>query len=208
MYQLVFKGELVSGTDAATAKANVKALFKANDAQIERMFSGERVVIRNKLDDASAKKYQGLLFKQGLVCRIEAMQPEGGPPPAAKRAEATSAQPSEGRASFGERPPQSETPPAPSEAAPGPSEAAAPTAETDAGQRLNLAGEKVDSILAGKDFSVAAPGERLQEAHEVEAPVFEHLDDWTIAPAGADLGDEKEEPPPPVPDTSHLTLKD
>ena len=47
MYQLVFKGELSPGVDQQTARANAMALFKATIAQVERMFSGQRVVIRN-----------------------------------------------------------------------------------------------------------------------------------------------------------------
>lgn len=40
MYQLVFKGECVPGTDVQVARNNARALFKASVEQVERMFSG------------------------------------------------------------------------------------------------------------------------------------------------------------------------
>ena len=50
MYQLVFKGECTPGTDLETARNNARALFKASVEQLDRMFSGQPVVIRNKLE--------------------------------------------------------------------------------------------------------------------------------------------------------------
>jgi len=38
--------------------------------------------------------------------------------------------------------------------------------------------------------------------------MFQHLDDWTLAPPGSDLGVKREVPPPVVPDVSHLSLAD
>jgi len=38
--------------------------------------------------------------------------------------------------------------------------------------------------------------------------MFQHLDDWTLAPAGSDIGVKRDLPPPIVPDVSHLSLAD
>ena len=38
--------------------------------------------------------------------------------------------------------------------------------------------------------------------------MFQHLDEWSLAPAGSDLGVERNLPPPVVPDVSHLSLAD
>ena len=51
MFQLVFKGECVPGTDLETARNNARTLFKASLDQVDRMFSGQPVVIRNKLEE-------------------------------------------------------------------------------------------------------------------------------------------------------------
>jgi hypothetical protein len=38
--------------------------------------------------------------------------------------------------------------------------------------------------------------------------MFQHLDEWSLAPAGSDLGVERDLPPPMIPDVSHLSLAD
>lgn len=77
MYQLVFSGEWEAGLDEQSAREKARNLFKANDAQLEKMFSGERVVIKNRLDEATAYKYQAAMKKNGLVAHIEPMQAVG-----------------------------------------------------------------------------------------------------------------------------------
>jgi len=59
--------------------------------------------------------------------------------------------------------------------------------EQEPGDRLPVAGEKVDTILAGSGLSLGKPGEQLGVINEEAPPVFEHLDDWTVAPPGEDL---------------------
>ena len=179
MYQLVFRGEWEAGLDEQSARERARGLFKANDAQLEKMFSGERVVIRNRLDEATAHKYQAAMKKNGLVAHIEPMQQAG-------TVEQPQARSDEGR---------------------DPSPAGGDVA-VEPGDRLPVAGEKVDSILAGSDLSLGAPGERLGDTREEPEPVFEHLDEWSVAPPGEDLGAEEEKPEPPAPDVSHLSLAD
>ena len=188
MFQLVFKGERTGDVDEPTARANAMALFKATIAQVERMFSGQRVVIRNQLDEVTAQKYQALLRKHGLVTHIESMvsgdvsqsQPAG--------------QPKASPASAG---------PAAASASP-----AGAGVEVEPGERLQVAGDKVDQILSRSSLSIAQPGVRLSEAHEVASPHFEHLDELTLAPVGSDLGEQHEMVPVPEPDISHLSLLD
>src|SRR5690554_7562547 len=73
MFQLVFKGECVPGTDPAAVRNNAKALFKASVEQLDRMFSGQPVVIRNKLEQVQAEKYQAVLKKHGMVAYVKPM---------------------------------------------------------------------------------------------------------------------------------------
>ena len=63
-YELVFKGQTVEGVNLEQAKQNVGKLFKASPEQVERMFSGKAVVLRNRLDEATAKKYRAILHKK------------------------------------------------------------------------------------------------------------------------------------------------
>ncbi len=195
MYQLVFRGEWEAGLDEASARERARGLFKANDAQLEKMFSGDRVVIKNRLDDAAARKYQAAMKKNGLVAHIEPMQQARG---------ATTDKEQSGPSGDDQ----------PRQGAPSPASGSAPAASAgsgvsvEPGDRLPVAGEKVDSILSGSDLSLGAPGEQLGKPREEPEPVFEHLDDWSVAPPGEDLGPEREEPEAPTPDVSHLSLDD
>lgn len=190
MFQLVFKGECVPGTDLDTARSNARNLFKASLEQVDRMFSGQPVVIRNKLEEVQAEKYRAVLRKHGMVAYVQPM------------AEASAA------AAGGSRPS-----PEPSEPAPTTRPEPAPAAtrrvpEREPGDRLPVAGEKVDDILSGSGLSLDPVGVTLAEQTEVEAPMFQHLDEWSLAPAGSDLGVKRDAPPPMVPDVSHLSLAD
>ncbi|WP_100639218.1 hypothetical protein [Marinobacter salexigens] len=189
MFQLVFKGECAPGTDLATARNNARALFKASVDQIERMFSGSSVVIRNKLDEGQAEKYRQVLRKHGMLAYVQAMpqsQVQERPVPAP----ASKSQP---------------TSPAPDPDKP---VARSTTPDVEPGDRLPVAGDKVDDILAGSTLGLDPVGVTLVEPEEVEPPMFQHLDDWTLAPAGSDIGVERDLPPPMVPDVSHLSLVD
>ena len=195
MFQLVFKGECTPGTDPATARSNARTLFKATVDQIERMFSGQPVVIRNKLEEVQAEKYRSVLQKHGMLAYVEPM--EGAVAPAARTAPAAQS-PSEPK-------PASSAPPA--EPARNDTRSGSSVA-VEPGDRLPVAGDKVDSILSGSGLTLDPVGVTLEEHREAPAPMFQHLDDWTLAPPGSDLGVKREVPPPVVPDVSHLSLAD
>lgn len=192
MFQLVFKGECVPGTDLETARNNARTLFKASLEQVDRMFSGQPVVIRNKLEEVQAEKYRAVLKKHGMVAYV---QPMADARPAAAAAPE----------------PKSTAPAAPPRQQPGPPDQPAPekrsgVPETEPGDRLPVAGEKVDAILSGSSLSLDPVGVTLAEQAEVEPPMFQHLEEWSLAPAGSDLGVERDLPPPVVPDVSHLSM--
>lgn len=182
MFQLIFRGECTPGTDSATARDNARAIFKASAEQIERMFSGNTVVIRNKLDEAQAQKYRAVMEKHGMVAHVRPMpgtRPQVTPAPAASTDNSTRT-------------------PEPGSAAP----------ETEPGDRLAVAGDKVNDILAGSSLGLDPVGVTLVEPRQSEPPVFQHLEDWELAPAGSDLGVERDRLPHSVPDVSHLKLVD
>ncbi|MBW4935485.1 hypothetical protein [Marinobacter sp. F4206] len=191
MFQLVFRGECAPGTDLETARNNARNLFKASVEQVDRMFSGQPVVIRNKLEEVQAEKYRAVLRKHGMVAHV---QPMAGAEPAARPA-----------------PEPAKAPPPKTESRSEPEFAATPRGkvpETEPGERLPVAGEKVDTILSGSGLGLDPVGVTLMAHTEVKPPMFQHLDDWTLAPAGTDLGVDRELPPPVVPDVSHLSLAD
>ncbi len=194
MFQLVFKGECVPGTDLETARNNARTLFKASLEQVDRMFSGQPVVIRNKLEEVQAEKYRAVLRKHGMVAYVQPMAD-------ARPASNTAPQPRP--AAPADQPNQQQESVAPSTEA---KRGGVP--ETEPGDRLPVAGEKVDTILSGSGLSLDPVGVTLAESTEVEPPMFQHLDEWSLAPPGSDLGVDRDLPPPVVPDVSHLSLAD
>ena len=144
-YELAFYGKIVEGTSLDKVKGNIAQLFKANEEQVARMFTGNRVVIRNKLDDETALKYIIAMKKRGAICHIEQM----GQPGIEVDLATSATEPSPAVSSV----PKTESatiptpPPAPaveeSTTAPQKVEMANPNA-------LPIAGEKVDEILSKK----------------------------------------------------------
>ncbi|WP_020405141.1 hypothetical protein [Hahella ganghwensis] len=195
-YELVFSGQIVDGFDLAQVKQNVANLFKANPAQVEQMFSGRSVVLRNRLDDATGKKYLAILRKNGAQCELRPMG-QAAPSPTEDQKPVPQAPQSTA--------PQASTPQARTSAAK-PMASGAGKVQSPPGA-LPVAGEKVDDILQEVSWDVAPAGSKLaDEAPELPTaePDTSHL---SVAPAGSDLGQKKASPPPPAPDTSHLKLK-
>lgn len=69
-FQVLMSGKLVEGIDVAQVKANVAALFKVDVAKVEKLFSGQPVVIKKGLDEVTAKKYQAALQRAGAHCQV------------------------------------------------------------------------------------------------------------------------------------------
>ncbi|OZG74615.1 hypothetical protein BTA51_06375 [Hahella sp. CCB-MM4] len=190
-YELVFSGQLIDGFDLAQVKQNVANLFKASPAQVEQMFSGRSVVLRNRLDEATANKYLAILKKNGARCELRMM---GQPAPA--------------EASAAAKPAPSPQPP--SQAVPS-AEARPPAKEGGKGVQtppgaLPVAGEKVDTILQDVSWDVAPAGTQLAEEADDLPTVEPDTSHLSLAPAGSDMGQKKAPAPPPAPDTSHLKL--
>ncbi|UZE96472.1 hypothetical protein [Alkalimarinus alittae] len=215
LYELAFYGRLVDGVSLETAKNNVTRLFKATTAQVDKMFGGGRVVIRNKLDKATADKYVAAMRKNGLVCEADIMgQKEAEPKPSAPRSK-PSAPAQQSSSDQGSTPTKGAETVSPAIAhsadeltvlplSSGVSESGDHSESHSVG--INLAGEGVDNILQKSHLNLDPEGVRLSEHHEVEAPVFSEIDSLSIAPTGSDLVDPVEEIPPIVPDVSSISI--
>ena len=205
MFQLVFKGECTDGTDQQTARKNAQTLFKASVEQLDRMFSGQPVVIRNKLEQVQAEKYRAVLAKHGMVAYVQPMPGTEAQPAAPEKQPSASNEPESPAPAPQARSGRPEARDPSDQTA---DQKSGPVPKTEPGDRLPVAGEKVDDILAGSALTLDPAGVRLVEVPEEQAPMFEHLDEWSLAPAGTDLGVERDVPPPVVPDISHLSLAD
>lgn len=208
--ELAFYGELAEGADPAQAKQNVAAMFKASEEQVARMFSGNRVVIRNKLDFETAQKYVAAMKKRGALCKIEQMgqpgvevsapaAPAPAPAPVASAPEPANPAPATPASSASE---------APASAPRADLSSSAPVQRTTTGTGLPVAGEKVDDILSDSHLTLGDVGERLEdEKPPIPELELSELQNVEILPPGTDLKDPEEEIAPVIPDVSHLSLK-
>lgn len=69
-YELVFDGTISEGHQIEDVKKKLAALLKANDEQIELLFSKPEVIIKKNMDYESAVNYQKALQKAGTVCKV------------------------------------------------------------------------------------------------------------------------------------------
>lgn len=78
-FNVVFAGEIARGADPAAVKANVARLFKASDAMVEKLFSGQRIAVKKAVDQATAMKYRAVMKQAGAIAQIEEADEQGRP---------------------------------------------------------------------------------------------------------------------------------
>lgn len=69
-FDIIFRGKLQPGHTLADVKLKLMQLFKSDARKIEALFSGAAIPLKRNLDDASAKKYQAILTKVGIVVDV------------------------------------------------------------------------------------------------------------------------------------------
>ncbi|MFO7704203.1 MAG: hypothetical protein R6V43_03555 [Halopseudomonas sp.] len=82
LFEIAFQGQVRPGVTLEQARARIGQLFQVGDEQLQVLFSGRRVVIKQGLDQASADKYRQAIERAGAVCSIELMGQEGALPAA------------------------------------------------------------------------------------------------------------------------------
>ncbi len=96
-FEIVFRGRIASGFGAAEVRTNLARLFRTTEERIERLFSGNRMVLKTGLDRPTADKYRDALRHAGAVVSVVSVReetpepvsepetaPPQAPPPAAK----------------------------------------------------------------------------------------------------------------------------
>ncbi len=215
LYDIIFTGQLVEGTDTETAKSNLASLFKTTPANVEKIFSGQPQPLKRGVDKAQALKYKAALHQAGLLVAFKAHQVASKPP-------ATQAAPSTSTAA----------PAAPINQVENDDWSLAPT-----GSDLLKANERQETTETAIDtsnikmlsafmepeaeikevppapdtghISVAAVGEDLlTEKPDAPPPLPLDLDNISLAPPGSDLEQLNEGLPPLNPDTSSISIAD
>lgn len=77
-YRVVFEGEILDGMQVEEVKRGLATLFRANEAQIERFFSGKRLAIKKDVDHETAMKYLQAFERAGAVCKVEELEAHVG----------------------------------------------------------------------------------------------------------------------------------
>lgn len=83
LFEIAFHGQVRPGVTPEQARARIGQLFQVGDEQLNVLFSGRRVVIKQGLDEASADKYRQAIERAGAVCSVDSMEQEETPAPAA-----------------------------------------------------------------------------------------------------------------------------
>lgn len=92
-YNVVFAGGIAQGADPVAVRANIGRLFKASDAMLDKLFSGQRTVVKKAVDQATAMKYRAVMKQAGAIAVLEEADAQGQPLTAAVEApKATMAQ--------------------------------------------------------------------------------------------------------------------
>lgn len=196
-YDIYFAAQLEDGFELTTVRENLGKLFKADAATLDKLFSGKPQLIKKGVDKEAAIKYKAALKKAGAIARIR----EHADAPTA--AAAPSPAPAVDHSAHDDDLPSS----ADIKSAP-----AEEPAHTDSGGSMAdrvaaLAGEPSAQAF-DESMSLAPAGSEV--LGEEEREVVEELDIDTSAIHVASEFSEPEappaEPPPPAPDTDHLSM--
>lgn len=74
-FRIVFQGAIRDGLDPGAVRQQAGLRLRASPAQIERIFSGARTVLKQGLDAAQGQAYQQALQQLGMIVTIEAITP-------------------------------------------------------------------------------------------------------------------------------------
>lgn len=90
-FEVVFHGRVRPEVAPEQARARIGQLFQVGERQLDVLFSGRRIVIKQGLDQAAAEKYRQAIERAGALCEIQVMD-EGAsadaPPPSTPSAAA------------------------------------------------------------------------------------------------------------------------
>lgn len=69
-FEIAFSGQIAPGAELSQVKAAIARLFKADEALLARLFSGQRMIIKQSVDAAAAAKYQSAFQRAGAVLEV------------------------------------------------------------------------------------------------------------------------------------------
>ena len=214
-YNVYFAGQVMAGFDARVVRDKLAKIFNADQATLDKLFSGKAQLIKRDCDAATAEKYKQALERAGAIPIIKTAA-------TAAATAATTAAPAPGNS-----PSNSQTsPPAPAmTAAEKIAALAAAPDETRYQQRASdsaaadhrsntavVRNETGSSAYTGTESDnsgivLAPPGTAVLREEERAAPVVRAVDTSGLAiDATATRLSDEPPPPPAAPDTRHLSM--
>lgn len=186
-FNVVFRGQTIKSQDIVSVKQNMAKLFKSTPEAIERLFTGQEVIIRKDLDYAAAMKYQSALKGAGALALIKEVESTESSPQ-----EPTQSQSSSSAATFGANQASKQTESNPSNAdseastsVTASTEAAQPEAKSDEALTVAAPGAQIlppkvyeKREVDTSELSLAGVGERILPPKEPEKhtkPNIDHL---------------------------------
>ena len=180
-YNVYYAGEVLAGQQVDVVREKLRALFKANDATLDKLFSGSEQLVKRECDKATALQYKQAMENAGARPVVKVVRP----------AESAPAKPQpERKLTTAERVAALAAAPDVSIASTEPSQPE-PEIDEETGWQLEPVGA-----------DILRPEERRQA-------VVADIDTSAlgIAASGGRLAPESE-PAPPAPDTQHLAMGD
>ena len=192
-FDILFAGECLDGHEEAVVRTAVARLFRADDATLDRLFSGRRQRIKRGVDAATARRYAEAMAAAGARAIVQPCGDAADPGDTADAAPEAAVAPVAQADSLSS----------------GATATGATTLEVSpAGSDILRPEERRRHAAAAPDvspLSLAAAGTDLGDAvAPVAAPPA--AGDFSLAEAGADLGVPRTANAPPAPDTSAITL--
>jgi len=74
LYKIVFEGKIAEGYSIEDVKKNLASLYSVDVGEIERLFTGRPIVLKENLDYQTAIKDKGIFEKTGAVCSVVSME--------------------------------------------------------------------------------------------------------------------------------------
>jgi hypothetical protein len=191
-FDILFAGECLDGHDPTGVRAALGKLFRADEATLDKLFSGKAQRIKRGVDETTARKYEKAMEAAGARAILRSSASDDSPAQAAQPASADA---------------QSANP-----AAEGVSVAADPSSLSlaPAGSDVLRPEERrveTGAAPATDHLSVAPAGEDLGETQAAPVDV-KPVPEYDVAAVGTDLSDGSNEAVPAAPDTSNLSLSE
>jgi len=73
-FDVIFRGQIMKTFELSDVKSNLVNLFKSSPEAVEKLFTGDEVVIKKGLDYTKAMKYQSALKKAGALALIKEVE--------------------------------------------------------------------------------------------------------------------------------------